>query len=731
MINEKELKKEKDYLKAVLYVLEKELAKSKAVTDENADNVQEDMRYVWDATNRISDTEFEYGMRRIQIKSIVASDAANKHRNYTKMLKSAYFARIDFETEGEVIPAYIGIATLESGGDFYIYDWRAPISSLFYDYELGDASYSVPNGETVSGKITLKRQYKIEGDKIKQIFDTDMQVIDSILQQMLGNNATSKMKNIVNTIQKEQNKIIRKNDVDILVVQGPAGSGKTSVAMHKVAYLLYSERGKINNSNILIMSPNEIFSNYISGVLPEIGEDNVYETTYMDFVKAFLTEFRIKGNMNDVYETVFSEDGHAVKSTEYAAIKLKLGAVYINLIEDFLKLKRTEILGLDDIKVAGKTIITKDYLTKLADEFEVDGLSMLEQCKKLVEKINLHANIKLNKETGIRASLKKALESNIKKVKAKSLYLELYSDENRFISMIENIYNTTGTLKANRLSIKELHDIFAETKQNLEKSIIDYADVSGYMYLKDRLTGLVSQSKIKYVLIDEAQDYTIMQYKVLAHLFKKAKMTILGDLNQSILPFYAPANYNSILNVLSSERNGASYDTKYLTKTYRSTYEINMFAKHLLGETNLYNQVDRHGDEVAVIKDRELGAEPNAKLKIIEDALVLKKYYNTIAIITKTAKDARDLKNHLEGKTGSSNFKVIQSKDKVFDASKIMIIPSYLSKGLEFDAVLVMDANDDKYRDENKLLLYTVCTRALHKLNVYYSKELTKLIKIK
>ena len=730
MIDERELKKEKDYLKAVLYILEKELAKSKAVTDENADNVQEDMRYVWDATNRISDTEFEYGMRRIQIKSIVASDAATKHRNFTKMLKSAYFARIDFETDGDVIPAYIGIASLESGGDFYIYDWRAPISSLFYDFELGDASYSVPNGETVSGKITLKRQYKIEGDKIKQIFDTDMQVIDNILQQMLGNNATSKMKNIVNTIQKEQNKIIRKNDVDILVVQGPAGSGKTSVAMHKVAYLLYSERGKINNSNILIMSPNEIFSNYISGVLPEIGEDNVYETTYMDFVKAFLSEFKIRGNMNDVYETVFAEDRSENKSVEFNSIKLKLGAVYINLIEDFLKLKRNELLGLDDIRVGGKTIITKDYLTKLADEFEVDGLSILEQCKKLVEKINLHANIKLNKETGIRASLKKTLEANVKKVKAKSLYLDLYSDENRFVSMIENIYNTTGVPKQSRLSIKDLHDIFSITKQNLEKNVIDYADVSGFMYMKDRLTGLVSQSKIKYVLIDEAQDYTVMQYKVLSHLFKRAKITILGDINQSILPFYAPANYNSILNVLSAERSGASTEIKYLTKTYRSTYEINMFAKHLIGETNLYNQVDRHGDEVAIIKDNKLGEEPNTKLKIVEDALTLKKYYNSIAIITKTAADAKALKEHIEGKKNANAFKLVQSKDKVFDAGRIMIIPSYLAKGLEFDAVLVMDANQEKYTEDNKLLLYTVCTRALHKLNVYYSENLTNLIKV-
>ena len=729
MIDEKEIKKEKDYLKAVLYLLDKELEKNKVQRDINASDVQDEMHYIWDATNRVSDSEFEYGARRIQIRSIVASDAQNKIRNYTRMLKSAYFARFDFVESGEVTPVYLGIASLENGGDFYVYDWRAPISSMFYDYELGDASYTVPTGERVDGKIVLKRQYKIDGDKIVQIFDTDMQVIDSILQSMLGENATSKMKNIVSTIQKEQNKIIRKNDVDVLVVQGPAGSGKTSVAMHKIAYLLYAERNRINNSNILIMSPNDIFSNYISGVLPEIGEDNVYETTYMDFVKAFMTDFKIKGSMPDIYETIYSEDNLPQKSTEYNSLKLKLGACYINLIENFIMLKRDELLGIDDVKADGKLIAPKEYLSKLADELEGQGLCLLEQAKKLVEKINLHTSIKLNKDAGVRNTVKKMFENNIKKVRAKNVFLDLYSNENRFVQMIEDIYNTTGTLKKDRLSIKQLHDIFVQTKANLDKNYLDYSDVSGYMYLKDRLTGLMSQSKIKYVVIDEAQDYTIMQYKVLSHLFRKAKITILGDINQSILPFYSPQNYDSIVNVLMSERMGGSYDVKYLTKSYRSTYEINMFAKHIIGETNLYNQVDRHGDEVEIIKDHGLDTEPDKKLKIIEDAVALKKYYNTIAIVTKTAKDAKQLKARLDGRAGCSLFKLVTGKDRTFDGNKIMIIPSYLAKGLEFDAVLVCDANDEKYNESSKLLFYTVCTRALHKLNVYYSTNPTSLIK--
>ena len=263
------------------------------------------------------------------------------------MIKSAYFARIDFDTEGEVIPVYLGIATLSDGTDFYIYDWRTPIASMFYDYEMGDAQYSTPSGEIIKGKIVLKRQYKIEGENIVQIFDTDMQIIDNILKQMLEGKASDKMKNIVNTIQKEQNKIIRKKGVDILVVQGPAGSGKTSVAMHKIAYLLYSEKARINHSNILIVSPNDIFSNYISNVLPEIGERNVYQTTFMDFIRGHL-DFKIKGSINDLYETVYSTNPKSKnKSLEYNSIMLKYGATFIHLIENYISLIKRECRGID------------------------------------------------------------------------------------------------------------------------------------------------------------------------------------------------------------------------------------------------------------------------------------------------------------------------------------------------------------------------------------------------
>lgn len=722
MISEKELKKEKDYLKTVLYILEKEIKINKDIVKDYDVEIKEDLKYIWDETNGINETEREYAINRIQTRSMTTDNSERKIKNYEQMIKSAYFARIDFDDGEEVTPVYIGIASLESGKDFYIYDWRTPIAGMFYEYEPGDAEYTVPDGSKIKGKILLKRQYVIEGDKIRQIFDTDVQVIDKVLQGLLQSKASAKMKNIVTTIQKEQNKIIRKNDADILIVQGPAGSGKTSVAMHKIAYLLYKERSKIDNSNILIISPNNIFSDYISDVLPQIGEKNVYQTTFMDYIKNFLTDFKIKGDVNSVYETYY---GGNKETTEYSSLKLKYGAIYINLIEDFLKLKRKEMLYLTDIKYEGEVAIDTAYLTKLADELENSGKSIYSQGAKLIERIMLHVSIKFGKDKAFKKKLIKTLETNLRKIDAKSLYMDLYSDRERFVRLVENIYNTTGAQKKMRLSIKELTSIFDYTRDQLKNGMIPFEDVSGFMYMRDRLYGNASQHKIKYLLVDEAQDYSLMQYAILADLFRHAKIALFGDINQSIMPFSTSTNYEAIMNLFAEERETAKKEMAYLTKTYRSTYEINMFAKHLIGETNLYNQIDRHGDEVKIIKDTK----DIVHSTIVKDALELKQYYNTLAIICKNQKETEDFKVLLENSEYASKFKIVTGEDRTFEPNKIMIIPSYIAKGLEFDACLVYNANDDKYTAEDVKLFYVVCTRAMHKLNIYYTDKLTKLIK--
>ena len=720
-MDNKILKQESDYLKTVLYILEKEISANSNKLNILTEDLQEDMKYAWDSTNRLSDVEFSYAIADIHRKSFSKNNIADKLRAYNRMIKSAYFARFDFDDGEDVTPIYMGIATLQSGEYFYVYDWRAPICGMFYDFEMGDAYYETPNGDKINGKIVLKRQYKIEGDKIKEIFDTDMQIIDDILQKLLQENTSAKMKNIVNTIQKEQNKVIRKNDADILVVGGPAGSGKTSVAMHKIAYILYTNKGKINNSNVLILSPNDMFSNYISNVLPQIGEDNVYQTTFMEYIKTYLTEYKVMGTLNDVYEKIYSK---TVADTEYNSIKFKFSAVYINLIETYLKRCREELLNLKDVVIDGQVIISKDYLTKLATEFENSGLSYAEQYKKLVDKILLHVSIKTQKNQAANSKLKKALK--IDRIKPKEIYNSLYSNRDNFVAMVQDIYNSTGAAKNNRLTIKELDELFAYTQTCLAKGSMPYEDVCGYLYLKNRLVGATVQNKIKYVIIDEAQDYSLMQYKILAGLFKNANITLLGDKNQCIMPFSGYNNYDSIVNVLSETREMPKVEHNYLSKTYRSTVEINTFAKGIFADSPLYNQIDRHGDAVLVKK-----MEGNAMHHILEQALKLKNQYNSVAIITKNQAEADAYKDIITEQKKTASVKIVNKKDRVYLADKVMVIPSYLSKGLEFDAVLVADANKEKYSLEERNLFYVVCTRALHKLNIYYTGTISPLIKDK
>ncbi len=722
MISEKELKAEKDYLKTVLYILQKKIEGNEQLLTDIEKEIAQDLKYAWD--NSLEDYEWAEVKLSVNRREATSVNAINRLRAYNRMIKSAYFARIDFDDGQEVMPIYLGIATLDDGNYFYVYDWRAPIASMFYDFELGQAYYDTPNGR-ITGNIVLKRQFKINGDKIEQIFDTSVQVVDNILREMLGGHATDKMRNIVTTIQKEQNKIIRKLDSDILVVSGPAGSGKTSVAMHRVAYLLYAYKESLRNSNILILSPNDIFSNYISNVLPEIGEDNVYQSTFGDFVSAFLTEFKIKGTMNDIYEYVYSISPNVKqKPIEYNSIKLKQSSIYINLIETFIKKRKYKVLSVEDVVVDGKVVVDKSFLEKFADTIELSGQTFKEQGAQIIDKILLHLDIKLNSNKTIRNKIKKALLNNLNKLKPKDMYLDLYSNKEEFVNLIEEIYNSSGTSKQQRFTIKELSDIFDYTQNNLSKGILPFEDVSGYMYLKDRLVGFRTQHNIKQVVIDEGQDYSQMQYRILSHVFKDAKITVLGDINQCILPFSSYKSFDTIANILKEDRLDCKCATEYLSKTYRSTTQINTFCKKIIGETNLFNQVERNGDEVQIIKD----CEEFDKSRLLKDSLNLKNKDNTLAIITRTEAQAKELKSIIDAKKLGKKFKLLTKADRTFTADLIMIIPAYLAKGLEFDIALIYNANETDYPQEFKQLFYVACTRALHKLNVYYTKTLTSLI---
>jgi len=721
MITDSELQSEKEYLKKVLKVLEDELDGYNQKVKSLSNNIQEQMTYAWDKTNRLSDTEFVYALANIQKRSVYAENANKKVRAYKKMQRSAYFARIDFDDGEEVLPIYIGIASLSSGDDFYVFDWRAPIASMFYNHEVGDASYTISTGEKITGKITLKRQYRIKGDEIVEIFDTDMQVIDSILKNMLSANASSKMKNIVNTIQKEQNEVIRKNDVDLLIVQGPAGCGKTSIAMHKIAYLLYSQRDKINNSNVMILSPNEIFNNYISEVLPGIGEDNVCEATFLEFAKAYIKEFEIISKIEDAYEIVYASKETRNKQ-KYNELKFKFSETYVKLIDEYISENKCDILAIEPIEIDDETIVSKEEIETFANKLAGKHESLYLTGKKIIEKIFTLASERSKRVVTLEKLKTEALENLVKvKTRVGAIYKKLYEDKSEFESFVKRCYEKFGIV--DKLDKFNLGEIFDLTKQNLDDDKLEFQDVAAFMYLKSRIIGIGANKNIKYVLIDEAQDYSLVQYRILSMLFKNANIILLGDINQCILPFNKISSYDDIKKVITRNKLAATTDEVELTKTYRSTFEINEYAKKVLKLKNSYTQVERHGDAVEVIKQDEFSPE-----KIVEDASKLKNSYNTIAIICKNEQETLLYNQIINLPEYKNKFVIVTKNDKVFISDKIMIIPSYISKGLEFDAAIISNASIEHYRENERNLFYVVLTRALHKLKIYYTGEYTKLI---
>ena len=721
MITPEEIEVEKQYLKNVCNILREEIDGYEKKLKALSSNIQEEMTYAWDKTNRLSDLEFFYALANIQKRSVYAENANKKIKSYKKMLNNAYFARIDFDDGDEVLPIYIGIASLQQGDDFFVYDWRAPIASMFYNCEVGNASYTISTGDKITGKITLKRQYKISNGELVEVFDTDMQIIDSILKQMLSANASSKMKNIVNTIQKEQNEIIRKNNIDILIVQGPAGSGKTSIAMHKIAYLLYTERDKINNSNVMILSPNEIFNNYISDVLPDIGEDNVVQATYYEFAKAYINEFDISSKIEDAYEIVYGTKTEQ-SSKKYNELKFKFDKLYISILNSYIEKNKMSLWGIEPIEINDQIVMDLDEMEKIANSVGDSGESLYMRGKKVVEKIYLAASLKTQKHLTLEKLKGQAME-NLTKIKTKisGLYTDLYSNKEEFISLCNAVYKKHN--RQNELESIDLDYIFDETHKNLEDGHLEFQDVTPYMFLKSKIIGISANKNIKYVLIDEAQDYSEAQYRIISMLFKNANITLLGDINQCILPFNKTDNYDGILKILKRQKQNALSDYNELSKTYRSTYEINEFAKKVLPNKINYSQIDRHGDPVEVKK-----FDSNEPKTIIEEAIRLKNSYNTVAIICKNLEETLLYKCIVASSEYNGKFRVVDKNDNVFVGDKIMIIPSYLSKGLEFDAVIVSNASSENYTEDEQNLLYVVLTRALHKLEVYYSGNLTGLI---
>ncbi len=679
----------------------------------------------------------------------------DRHLNILSRLKySPYFGRIDFLEKGEPSEdqVYLGIASLmdEQDENFLIYDWRAPISSLYYDYSPGPAQYHTPEG-TIEGEMNLKRQFIIRASEIKGMFDTGVTIGDEMLQEVLGNNASTQMKSIVATIQREQNEIIRNERSKILIVQGVAGSGKTSAALQRVAYLLYRYRETLNSENIMLFSPNPLFNSYVATVLPELGEENMQQSTFQEYLDSRLgKEFTVEDPFTQM-EYLLNWDEENQYHVRVEGIRFKASLKFKNMIDQYAQGLANKGLIFRDLKFRGDILVSKkeihDYFYGLDESITIPNRIqlvkewLLRDLKRKVKQERSRGWVEeevqyLDKEDFMEA-FKKLQENNrftdntfddfereqkllvemVVKQKFKPLFARVKSL--RFIDsprVYHQLFKQAEKMDE-RLPI-EWDLICKQTVEKLNDMEIPYEDAAPYVYLQDLIEGRKSKSAIRHIFIDEAQDYSPFQFAFIQKLFPYSKMTLLGDFNQAI--FSGATGAETVLSDLNTP--GEGLESFVLTKTYRSTKEIVNFTSALIeGGENIepFNRTGRKPVVTSVEHDGIKG-EIIRKIKDFQN-----EGHRTIAVICRTANES---KKAFEALKHEISLHLIE-KGTISYEKGILVIPSYLAKGIEFDAVILYDCSQYQKESERKLF-YTVCTRAMHELHMITTSGISPLMKM-
>lgn len=625
-----------------------------------------------------------------------------------KMIKSPYFARIDFkfDDEDEFEKIYIGRSSLRKNSyqEMYVYDWRSPIASVFYRFMTGEAFYDAPCGR-VTGELNLKRQYEIKNGTLEYFFDSDVQIVDEFLRQLLSQNTTAKMKAIVETIQHEQDVVIRDMENDLLMVQGVAGSGKTSIALHRAAYLMYQGlQTKLSANNIMIISPNSIFEQYISNVLPELGEDNVISSVFEDILSELLNGRKIQSR-NDFLENLIVNSKY--KEISRNSIEFKTSSFFREILDQFLIDIPRQWIEFEDVYYEGKCVVSGQILKdKILGRPETPLGIKLEQLEDyILEQIFGTGKGRGHKEE--KNLIKQEIQKFIK-IDIVELYKILFSNEAYFYSLLQNS-NPSQNIK----------NIWKYTKENLEADSLYYDDAIAIAYLYLKIYGTNKYKNIKQVVIDEAQDYYPLQYEIFNFLFSNAKFTILGDMKQTLAKKEDISFYEQIQKILNKKKSSLIM----LDKSFRCTNEILNFSLKFIEQSSQIKSFNRNGDspKVYIADNSEIFIDEIVK----EIKLCQEKGFQSICLICKTEKKSTYLFNKIKHKLDIQLIK----NGSVSDLQGVFILPVYMSKGLEFDTVLICDADSQNYHDEDdKNLLYVACTRALHKLSLFCENEVSPLI---
>ena len=671
------MSKGREHLKLVSEKLNNKIHQMSATILEVQKDIESMNDYYWENYTEMDQYGYEdFDNQRALLNQVNANtENRNMLERLKKMAGSPFFGSVEFQYEGEDTAEdfYIGIGNFaeRTGGLPLIYDWRAPVSGLFYDYDKGEASYEAPGG-MMEGEILSKWQYKIRNNKMIYEFESDVKIDDDILKQELGNNGDVQLKNIVSTIQKEQNAIIRNTKDKVLAIQGAAGSGKTSVALHRIAYLLYHDRERLKSSNVLILSPNSVFSDYISHVLPELGEEHIQEMSFDLFAYRELKDVVL--DCEDRYHHIENRMQHLDAEAE-ERYHWKQSGDFVGAVEAFLVLLEDDLMNFKRFEYRGFTKTAEELVQLFYFKFtEHPLLSRMEAVMEYV----------LDEyETLARRSIEEE-----EKVLIREWFMGMYETMD-----IYKIYN--WILEEN--GFPTLPDV------PLVNRVLSYEDVYPILYLKQRLCSMKKHKNIRHLVIDEMQDYSYLQYVILQNMFS-CNMTVLGDKAQTV-----DDRQQDVLRFLPKIF-GKEIRKIEMKRSYRNTLEIAEYASNITGLTGI-EYLERHGKPVV---EQVVSSEKEGLRDVLNQVSVGIDKYETAAILTMTEAQAKAAYKYLK-----------QHREDVFyidrDSSEfckgITVTTYYLAKGLEFDQVFVLGG--DKQNPFYSQFKYISATRALHELYVY------------
>lgn len=657
---------EEKRLEDTIGIIRKKISELGQELYERDDKVLEFKKFMWDNRSDMDPTELKTMMSDNDLEISMMMNKGEYLQKLFKIQNNPYFGSILFDDGENKDLVYIGIThVMDDKNKYYVHDWRSPICSLFYDYEVGPCSYMAPMGK-ISGNIDRKRQYTIQDGKLVHIFDNNINIDDELLQEVLATESSDKMKNIVNTIQMEQNKVIRNVEDKNLIVQGIAGSGKTSVALHRIAFLLY-KIDYLKSNHVLIFSPNRVFSEYISNVLPELGEENTMQTTIHDFLDMEIKEFKKVESFTSFIERSYTN------TDDFAFIKYKQSDSIYEDIDRYIENLSSQVHFMDDLFTRDYSYTKEELNSMLHNRY--GKFPLCERIKFMAEKISeVNFNGRLGKAKTIEKQLYERMNLSRDLI---SIYIDFFKSD--FSKMNRDV----STIRNNR-------------------ELLNYEDACLYVYMKCGLFGYNYNTSIKQIVIDEAQDYSMGQLKLIKRIFKNASYTILGDVNQTINPYYKYDSLESLTKIFDS--------AKYieLTKTYRSTDEIIAFSNRVLGLH--YVTAIRKGNNQPVLEKKE----DNLYQQLMDDIEESGKVGKSIAIITKNDCECDRIYKLLK-ETGITK---IDNETKNFNR-KFVVVPVYMAKGLEFDSVILYTDKNNAYTESEKYLYYVAITRAQHKLVVY------------